>query len=553
MIGYRTLLLGIYVVVGCLPLVLVAVYPIRRDKPGGTGLVIILPGSSLWSLGTVLSSLELSWGISFAGNNVILLGASLSAIGWFVMIAEYTGLFSPTPRTLGVLALEPVLTQVAAWTRPFHQLLFTDTGLGPVFLLHTVIAYGLLLVGAVAIIDVITESSGLRRTQSIALFCSVLPPAVVELLNLFRLIPWFRFTPTPLAYGLSICIIAWSLFSARFLDLVPVARAQVLDTMSDPVVVIDEDGRVLESNPAAREFVGVGPDTVGMSCEEFFGEFPEAIDRLRPVESTTTELTVERNGLEYHFDVEVSPIHDDDQERIGRVLVFRDVSRLKRRERELREREHELDLMRQVQSRVLRHNIRNDITVIKGYNEVFVEDFDGETREMAELVIEKAEDLIAISHKARGVEELVERDQSPTEIALPSLLEELVRTHRERYPGVTFLLETPRECSVTAPPTLELGFANLIENAAEHNDSRNPTVKVRVETRQDAAIVTIRDNGPGVPMEELSVLEEGEETPLEHGSGIGLWIVEWIVDRTDTTIQYDSDERGTSVTVRIPT
>jgi len=550
MIGLRTLLLFAYVVVGCLPLLLVRLYPIRRDKPGGTGLVIILVGSSLWSFGTVVGMLASTMGIRFAAGNLVMLGASLSAIGWFIMIAEYTGLLAPRRRVLGLLALEPVLLQAIAWS-PLHVLIFGSGGNpGPVFWIHTVIAYGLVLVGIIAIVDVILDTSGLRRRQGFALLCSAIPPAGVEFLNIFFY--GFPFPPTPLAYGITICIIAWALFGTRFLDLVPIARERVLDTMSDPVVVVDDDGRILESNPAAREFVGIDGDHVGMSCEEFFAEFPDAVEQIGSKQSGTEEISVRNDGTEYYFDVEISPIKGPNRQRTGRVFVFRQITRLKRQERELRERERELDLMRQVQSRVLRHNIRNDLTVVKGYNEVFAEELDDEYADMAEIVIEKADDLISISHKARTVEELVEQDQTPAELDLGTMLTDLVETHRERFPEVTFTLDCPAECRVVAAPAVKLCFENLLENAAEHNDAATPTVDVTLVDEPDGTVVTISDNGPGVPEQELSVLDEGEETSLEHGSGIGLWIVEWIVDRTSATIDYETGSHGTTVTVRIP-
>jgi len=547
-IGSRTVLLVGYAVVALLPLALFLVVPIRRDKPGGTGLLLILPGSSLWSVGTAAVVLDMASWLSMLGNAVVLLGASFATIGWFVMVLEYTGVLSPTRSVFGVLAIEPVLAQVFFWLRPHTELVCSRACLIPFGWMHIVVNLGFVTVGSVIIVKEILASSTLRRKQSLALFGSVIPPVAAELLRLFD---YLGPEMLPFAYLLSIPLISWALFSARFLDIVPIARERVLDTVSDPVVVIDDDGRVLESNPAARELVGVDPDHVGTSCREFFSAFPDAIDRLRSVGTGSEELRVEQNGTEHHFDVEISPIQGPNRQQTGRVFVFRDVTRLKHRERELREREQELDLMRQVQSRVLRHNIRNDLTVVKGYNEVFVEELDDEYAEMAEIVIEKTDDLISISHKARAIEELVEQDQTPREMELAATLENLVETYRQRFPEVTFTLDRPETCLVTVAPAVELGFANLLENAAEHNDATEPTVEVTLPETPEGPVVTISDNGPGVPEEELAVIEEGEETQLEHGSGIGLWIVEWIVDKTSATVEYETGTDGTTVTVRI--
>jgi signal transduction histidine kinase len=64
----------------------------------------------------------------------------------------------------------------------------------------------------------------------------------------------------------------------------------------------------------------------------------------------------------------------------------------------------------------------------------------------------------------------------------------------------------------------------------------------------------VRDNGPGIPEDELVPLQEGTETPLKHGSGLGLWLVEWGISRLGGTIQFDANEpRGTVVWLRLPT
>ncbi|GAA0535547.1 hypothetical protein GCM10008994_08250 [Halorubrum ejinorense] len=65
--------------------------------------------------------------------------------------------------------------------------------------------------------------------------------------------------------------------------------------------------------------------------------------------------------------------------------------------------------------------------------------------------------------------------------------------------------------------------------------------------------VTVADDGPGIEPTEYDVLKRGTETPLRHGSGIGLWIVKWGVDHLGGRISFDArDPRGTTVTVSVP-
>jgi K+-sensing histidine kinase KdpD len=101
-------------------------------------------------------------------------------------------------------------------------------------------------------------------------------------------------------------------------------------------------------------------------------------------------------------------------------------------------------------------------------------------------------------------------------------------------------------------PAIHLVFDNLIENAAEHNTAETPTVAVSVSRTESNVTVTISDNGPGIPRHELAVLTNEAETDLEHGSGLGLWIVNWVIDDSTVSVQYDTDTDGTDVTVTLP-
>jgi signal transduction histidine kinase len=218
-----------------------------------------------------------------------------------------------------------------------------------------------------------------------------------------------------------------------------------------------------------------------------------------------------------------------------------------------KEREQELDLMRQVQSRVLRHNIRNDLQLVKLTTAMLADKLDGQDSTMAERAYDRADDLVSISTKARAVEKLVEQDQIPTRIDLSETLNAILERSQQDFPDISFHIDAPETCSVEIIPAIEIAFENIIENAAEHNDSATPTVHITVQAESERATVTIRDNGDGIPSHELTVLDKGEETPLEHGSGIGLWVIQWVLDNSTATMDYTTSEDGTTFSIHIPT
>jgi signal transduction histidine kinase len=96
----------------------------------------------------------------------------------------------------------------------------------------------------------------------------------------------------------------------------------------------------------------------------------------------------------------------------------------------------------------------------------------------------------------------------------------------------------------------------LVSNAVEHGGSTpDPCVTVRaVETAETHQAeewrIEVTDTGPGINEHEMRVFEQTKETKLHHGSGLGLWLVRWGVDRLGGEVWFDVDG-GTTVTLAL--
>lgn len=210
-----------------------------------------------------------------------------------------------------------------------------------------------------------------------------------------------------------------------------------------------------------------------------------------------------------------------------------------------------------VLNRVLRHNLRNDLVVIDGHTSVLEEKLDEESREHAAIIDSRTDDMLDKAEKARQIERLVGEDQQLQPIDAVGILEtELDRFGRE-HPEATITADLPSQAVVKAHDALGFVFSNLIENAIGHNDATEPTVDVSVRT-DDAddqwVEIEIADDGPGIPDSEVESLQAGYETAVKHGSGLGLWLVNWLVDEMGGTLAFESrNPSGTVVTVRLHT
>lgn len=202
----------------------------------------------------------------------------------------------------------------------------------------------------------------------------------------------------------------------------------------------------------------------------------------------------------------------------------------------------------QVLSRVFRHNVRNDLNVIRGYADLLADRVDDErSRECLETIRETTDDVVAISEKLRVIEEA-----SPDR---PGERIDLVETAREAAAevdgsDVTVTMETPAEAWIRADRSVEYPIREVFENAVTHNDGSTRRVDARIEENGTTTSLEVRDNGPGIPDDERAVLRAEQETPLSHASSIGLWLVKWMCETQGGTVGFETTDDGTTVRLR---
>src|SRR6056297_360621 len=202
----------------------------------------------------------------------------------------------------------------------------------------------------------------------------------------------------------------------------------------------------------------------------------------------------------------------------------------------------------QVLSRVFRHNIRNDLNVIRGYADLLTDRVDdGRSRECLETIREKTDDMVAISEKLRVIEE--------ASSGAPRGRIDLVDTvwdaaERVDGPDVSVTVESPPEAWIRADGSIEHPVREVFENAVTHNDGATRRVDARVEENGSTTCLEVTDNGPGIPADERAVLRAERETPLSHASSIGLWLVKWMCETQGGTVGFETSDGGTTVRLR---
>jgi PAS domain S-box-containing protein len=327
----------------------------------------------------------------------------------------------------------------------------------------------------------------------------------------------------------------------------------VFERAFDAILIADDEGEYTDANPAACDLFGV-------SKEELIG--------CTPADFAAPGYDVEaawEGFLRSDRDRGLFPLRRSDGADLlvefvatphilpGRHLsVLRDVTELHESRRRVERHRNKLRVL----NRVLRHDIRNDANVILGYAEL-LKDGATDRHEAASAILNRTYDLTRLSDQAREIEALSSEHPATSRIDVVSRSRAVVEQYAADYPHADIRFEGPENAPVSAIGLIESALDNLVENALEHSDRSEPVVRVRISDCTDASSETVSvevaDDGPGIPPSALAVVETGDETPLEHAHGLGLWIVSWIVRESGGSVEFaDVSPRGTCVRVVLP-
>jgi PAS domain S-box-containing protein len=317
------------------------------------------------------------------------------------------------------------------------------------------------------------------------------------------------------------------------------------------IVVTDEIGDIEYVNPAFADITGYTPGEAkgrnprilksGHHDKRFYQRLWSTI---LDGDSWNTEIINQRKSGERFVAAQtIAPILDQDDEIEGFVGIQDEITDRRLREQQL-----------EVFHRVLRHNLRNKGTVILGYLDMLKRSLGDETAlEQLETMETNLQSLLDISDKARQVRQTISSTASRgTDRKLVSALRTVSEEFRELYPNGDISVDIDADGVYRVDPRVVPALRELIENGIKHSDASVPRVSVSVRADSSTATVAIEDNGSGIPEHERHAIENGSEEPLEHGSGLGLWLAYWLIHYVGGDISLEVGNPGTTVSIVVP-
>ncbi|MFM8876518.1 MAG: diguanylate cyclase [Anaerolineae bacterium] len=324
----------IFASVACL--VVASVVWMLRGKGGGAiPFAAMLMGLSWWDITYAIFWIDFPAPNPYFWLDITLVGAFIVPTAFLIFVLGYSGLNRWLQRPfILILMVEPILAFILQWTDPWHNLFFggkraLNTTMildaGPVSWANIYYSYLLIFISVLILLVSFFRSKGLYRNQTGLILGAVILPWVAHIVFVINgngLLP--NADMTPFLFSISSVLIAFSLFRYRFLDIIPIARSILIENMGEGVLVVDAEQRVLDVNPVARQVLLPG-FSIGDKLDQAFEHHPSLVSIFKDETQSQTAVTLN----DRHLDLRITRLDDAKGQKVGRLIIWRDVTDLK--------------------------------------------------------------------------------------------------------------------------------------------------------------------------------------------------------------------------------
>jgi signal transduction histidine kinase len=242
---------------------------------------------------------------------------------------------------------------------------------------------------------------------------------------------------------------------------------------------------------------------------------------------------------------------DEDGEPVRAVGIHLDIDDRKRTEQSIERQRDNLEVLNQV----VRHDVRNALQLVIAYGDILQNHVEDDSEAYLRQILKAGRKAVDITRTAGDVTKVLLRSEADrTPMHVRSVLEDQiddVRTSHER--AIVSTEAMIPDVTVLADDMLESVFRNVLNNAVVHNDEELPEVSVTATADDEVVRVRVADNGPGIPDEQKArIFEEGEKGLDSDGTGLGLYLVQTLVERYGGAVWVeDNDPKGSVLVVEL--
>lgn len=541
----------------------------RRGTPGGIYFVLLMAAVAVWSLANAAEYVTVAIPLKILWTKVSYLGIVSVAPLWLLFALGYSQRTEwLVPRRVVLLWIVPVATLLLTATNDWHHLYWPTItpiaetpgaaliyGHGVAVWLWVTYSYILLLIGAILLVQATLRAPLLYRRQIGILLAGMALPWLGNVIYMLGLSPFPGLDVAPISFAITGALVAWAIFRLHVLDIVPVARDTVIENMSDGVLVLDAQNRVVDLNPAVCRLIGCTEnEVVGQRAGVVLSRWPDLVERYQDATSVQAELMLEGPSPQW-LDLRISPLHDRRGQLTGRVIVLHDVTARKEAQQALQEYAQELESRNaelDAFASTVAHDLKNPLSALLGLVGMLETSYADLSRERREESLQnmaqagqKMADIIDDLLLLASVRKMEQIPLGPLDMgAIVAEARRRLKPLIAEY-GAEVRIPSTWPTAVGYAPWIEQVWVNYLSNAIKYS-GRSPRITLGYDPpapSDDQVCFWIRDRGPGLTteaQEQLFVEFSGVDQIGTKGHGLGLSIVRRIITKLGGRVSAES-------------
>ncbi len=547
----------------------------KSSVPGASAFAMLSTSVTFWSFFYLLEIIATGLSLKFTWFTFKQIGALTLPIAVLLFTLQYIGYERKKVwRILWILYIEPVIVFILLLTNSTHQsyihdvhltisgsIILLDYNPGPIYSYNNWFALGCVLTSGILLHRHYWVSNKLRRKQIIILLAGITIPLITSILENFDLFPLPHVDSTSVSFAISLLLLAWGIFYFRLLDMIPIARDLVIQSMEDAVIVIDDSGMIMDLNTGAEHIFNTTiHQALGDPLSRFFPYWKTLQAEWGMRKTYRSEVTLPFDGRQQIFELSSQPIKRPISSKGGQVLTLHKITERKLLEEKLTTAKETAESATRAKTQFLAnmsHEIRTPLNAVIGMTNLLLNTpLTPEQLDYVQTIRTSGDSLLSITNSVLDLSKIeagrLEIERHP--FNLRDCIEEAldIVTPSAHFKGLNlnyFVDEDIPPVILGDVVRLRQVIVNLLFNAVKFTDQGDIIVQANGEQYQDKTYkihFSVEDTGVGMAEEKLAHLFEsfyqGEPSISRRygGTGLGLNISKRFVEMMGGEIWAES-------------
>lgn len=518
----------------------------RQNTKGALSFTVSMAVVTIWSLGNVLEMSSIDFSTKLFWANIQYIAYCYSPVTLLALCMQFTGYDHwIVSRKILWTALIPTIIIILVWTDSYHGLVRFDMQMdyrgsfpviaktyGPAFYIHAIHSHMLNITAWILLIKAVFIKNTVYKKQASVLLIGVSMIVIPNILYITGLSPVKRFDITPIFFVPAGLIMAWGIFRFKLFELIPIARASIIETMDTGVMVLDLQDRVSDINTSFQRIVGYDASKVlTKPISAIGGRIPGVVRACTDRTISRIEFSIDDDSSLKLYEALISPLTDDKGIIIGRLVMAYDITEKKQEENRYIEHEKKLAMIKEREN--VARDMHDNLGQVLGFINLQAQGIRQELmNEGVNIVSGKLDKLVSAAQTSLNEIREYIRSSRETELFRDDFMTSLQRVIKnfEEQSDIGVKLDVTHESiDMKLRPIKQKNILNIIRESLNniHKHAKANQAKINIIITHGSIDIVIEDDGKGFDIngtESCSDCKFGLNIMIERAREIGAQI-----------------------------